>query len=81
MKIWIVNIAPGTTDEEIKALVAKYGPGLECVAVERVDGDGSRPGATLEVSGANAALGDLVRRLNGMYWKGRELASSQVIAR
>jgi RNA recognition motif-containing protein len=80
MRIWIGNIAPGTTDDEIKAFVKKYGSELECTAIQRVEGDGSRPGAVLEFSGTSTALGNLALRLNGMYWKGRALISSTLIA-
>ena len=47
MKLWIGNIAPGTSDEEVRELVKKYAPSLECSAIQRVDGDGSRPAAML----------------------------------
>ena len=70
MKLWIGNIAPGTSDDEIRALVKKYAPDLECGSIERVDGDGSRPAAMLEVAGPIDAI---VTRLNGMYWKERKL--------
>jgi hypothetical protein len=74
MKLWIANIAPDTPDEEIRALVKKYAPDLECTNLQRVDGDGSRPAAMLEF--ADAPLGALEKvsmRLNRMYWKKREL--------
>jgi hypothetical protein len=74
MKLWIANIAPDTPDEEIRALVKKYAPDLECTTIQRVDGDGSRPAAMLEF--ADAPLGALEKvsmRLNRMYWKKREL--------
>ena len=70
MKLWIGNITPGTSDDEIRAFVKKYVPDLECVSIERVDGDGSRPAATLEVAGPVDAA---VTRLNGMFWKERKL--------
>jgi hypothetical protein len=77
MKLWIGNIAPGTTDEELKALVKKYASHLECTAVQRVEGDGSRPGAALEFADAPmGAVEQVSMRLNGMYWKERELISS-----
>ena len=74
MKLWMGNIAPETTDEEIREFVRKYAPDLECTRILRVDGDGSRPAASLEF--ADAPFGSLERislRLNGMHWKGREL--------
>jgi hypothetical protein len=76
MKLWIANLAPGTTDGEIEELMKKYGPELQCTGIERVDGDGSRPGAILEFTGSSVALGKLNLRLSGLYWKGRALVSS-----
>ena len=79
MKLWIGNIAPGTTDEELKDLVKKYGPDFTCERIERVEGTGSRPGATLELTGgAFGAIENLGRRLNGMYWKQRSLSSFKI---
>ena len=70
MKLWIGNIAPGTSDEEICELVKKYAPGVACAVIERVEGDGSRPAAMLEFGGA---FDQIVSRLNGLYWKERRL--------
>lgn len=79
MKLWIGNIAPGTTDEELTALVKKYAHQLECTAVQRVEGDGSRPAAVLQFADAPmGAVEQVSMRLNGMYWKERELFSSAV---
>ena len=80
MKLWIGNIAPGTPDEEVRELVKKYAPNLECTKIQRVEGDGSRPAAVLEF--ANPALGALEgvsMRLNGMYWKERSLVVQTII--
>jgi len=74
MKLWIGNIAPDTSDEEIRAFVKKYAPDLECTSLQRVDGDGSRPAAMLEFAEAPiGALEKVSMRLNRMYWKKREL--------
>jgi hypothetical protein len=74
MRIWIGNMAPGTTDDEIKAFMTKYAPNLECYEIERVEGTGTHPAAMLRFSGGTVAeLGNLAVRLNGMYWKGRAL--------
>jgi len=79
MKLWLSNIAPDTTDEEIKELVQKYGPGLTCTSIQRVESK-SRPGAMLEFSGEQTgALEKLSQRLNGMYWKSHALASERVV--
>ena len=74
MKLWIGNIAPGTSDEELCEFLKKYAPSLECTHVERVEGDGSRPGAMLEFTGAPlGSLETMSMRLHGMRWKGRAL--------
>jgi len=72
MKLWLGNIAPGTTDDELRAFLEKYGaPAV--VSVERVANDGTRPAAMVEVAAAPETLNRLTQRLNGMYWKGRSL--------
>lgn len=81
-RLWIVNIAPGTSDDEIKALVVKYsGEPIECTEIQHVDGDGSRPGVLMTITGKKFdTLGKLALRLNGMYWKGRPLGCSTMLA-
>ena len=74
MRIWIGNMAPGTTDDEVRAFAKKYAPDLELVEIERVEGTGTHPAVILRFTGGTPAdLGDLALRLNGMYWKGRSL--------
>ena len=44
--LWIGNIAPGTSDDELKALLVKYGfPAFD--GIEHIPGDGSRPAVML----------------------------------
>ena len=38
MRLWIGNMEPGTTDDEIKDFVKKYAPDLECTEIQRVEG-------------------------------------------
>jgi hypothetical protein len=80
-RLWIANIAPGTTDDEIKALVAKYSPEtMECIEIQHVEGDGSRPAALMTFMGKKFdTLGVLALRLDGMYWKGRTLSASTTL--
>ena len=74
MKLWIGNVAPGTTDDEIREFVMKYAPDLEISKVTRVEGDGSRPAATIEfVDTPYGSVEKISMRLHGMYWKEREL--------
>jgi len=78
MKLWLGNIAPDTTDEEIKELVNKYAPGLTWAGIQRVESE-SRPGAMLEFSGEQTgALEKISQRLNGMYWKERSLVCEPI---
>jgi hypothetical protein len=70
MNVWIGNIAPETSDDEIRAFIKKYVADVECLGIDRVDGDGSRPAAMLEIAGS---VETVVARLNGMYWKQRKL--------
>jgi len=80
-RLWLANIAPGTTDDEIKDLVKKYAPGLECSEIQPVEGTGSRPAALMTFPNKRFdSLGKLALRLNGMYWKKRALACSTTIA-
>ena len=79
MKLWMGNIAPGTSDDEIKALLKKYAPELKCTSIERVERTGSRPGAMLQFEGGTlTVLDNLSRRLNGIYWKQRELVCQKI---
>ena len=72
MKLWIGNIAPGTEDDELRAFLGRYG--IDSVkSIQRVEGDGTRPAAILEVTATSDALGKATLRLNGLYWKGRSL--------
>lgn len=81
MKLWLGNIAPGTSDDEIREFVAKYDSTMKCTGIQRVDGDGSRPAVTLEFAAApQNALEAMATRLNGMQWKERVLFA-QVLRR
>ena len=75
MKLWLGNIDPETTDDELRELARKYAK-LEVAVITREAGEGSRPGAVLEFAeGDRAALHELQRRLNGLYWKNRSLTA------
>jgi len=80
-RLWLANIAPDTGDDEVKALVKRYAPDLECSEIQRVEGMGSRPAALMSFSNKKFdSLGKLALRLNGMYWKERTLSCSTMIA-
>ena len=72
MKLWIGNIAPGTTEKELRDLLARSG--VDVVAsIEQVPGDGTRPAAILEIGATQDFMLKLTQRLNGMHFKGRPL--------
>ena len=74
MKLWIGNIAPEVSDDDLRALLQKYGgAAVEVLSIEHVPGDGSRPAAIVEVAATSDALYQITQRLNGMHWKGRSL--------
>lgn len=79
-RLWISNIAPETSDEELTALVKKYAPDLDCTGIQRIAGDGSRPAALLLFTHIKLdSIDNLSQKLNGMYWKGRTLSSSTML--
>ncbi len=75
MKLWIGNLDPDTTDDELRELVKRY-TSLEISRLTREPGGGSHPGAVLEFDEADReTLYEVQRRLNGMYWKNRSLTA------
>lgn len=82
MKLWLGNMAPGTTDETLREFVRKYAGDLECASIQRVDGDGTRPAAILTFTGGDLeSVPRLALRLDGMYWQGRKLTASAAAGR
>ena len=80
MKLWMGNVAPGVSDDDIRAFVKKYAPDFDCASIQRVEGDGSRPAAVLDFPDASStAIATIAMRLNGMYWKERQLYVQTVI--
>jgi RNA recognition motif-containing protein len=75
MELWIGNLNPETTDDELRELVRKYTK-LEVSQIRREPGDGSRPGAVLQFEeGDREALYNAQLRLSGMYWKNRTITA------
>ena len=80
MNLWIANLAPDVSDDDLRGLIAKYGA-VEVESVKRVPGDGTRPGAIVEVAATPDAVRALCNRLNGMYWRGRSLLAQEMMER
>jgi hypothetical protein len=72
MKLWMGNIAPDTTEAELRAFLERYGMST-VVSVQRLADEGLRPAAIVDVAAATEQVQRLTQRLNGMYWKGRSL--------
>jgi hypothetical protein len=80
-RLWLGNISPGTTDDELKQLFKKYAPELECEEIKHEEGTGARPAAIISFTHKSFdSLGKLALRLNGLYWKERHLSCSTLIA-
>ena len=72
VKLLIGNIAPGTSDEELREFVGRYG--ITAVSsIQHVPGEADRPSAILEIAASAKALLAITQRMNGIQWKGRPL--------
>jgi hypothetical protein len=67
------NVEAGTSDEDIKAFLVKYGfPPFD--EIEHMPGDGSRPAVLLKFNDAPVeALNSLLPRIQDMFWNNRKL--------
>jgi hypothetical protein len=72
-EVLIANVEPGTSDDEVKAFLLKYGfPPFD--QIEHMPGDGSRPSVLLNFKDvAPETLSSLQPRIHGMFWKNRKL--------
>jgi hypothetical protein len=68
-KMLLGNIADGTSDDEVKAFLVKYGY-PEFDEIERVPGDGSRPAVMLTFKEVRPeGLRKLKERIHNIFWK------------
>ena len=72
-QLWIGNIPPETSDDELKALLVKYGfP--EYDSIQHVQGDGSRPAVMIAFDKTDQLqLQKLQSRVHNLFWKDRRL--------
>jgi hypothetical protein len=72
-ELLIGNIEDGTTDEEIKEFLTKYGfPSYDQIV--HVPGDGSRPAVLLTFHETEpAALRMLQPRIHNLFWRNRTI--------
>ena len=79
-RLWLTNVPPEATDDELRELAKKYAPELECVQVQREAGDGTRPVAFMLFKVDElGAIEKLAERLNGMYWKDHTLKATTIL--
>ena len=75
MSLWLVNLDPETTDDELRDLVRSIAR-LEVASLTRVPGDGVRTAVLLEFAPASRVLVEYAQeRLNGLRWKDRSLTA------
>ena len=75
MRLWLVNLDPETTDDELRDLVRRMAR-LEVASLTRVPGDGVRAAVLLEFKSASrVALDYAQQQLNGLHWKDRSLTA------
>ena len=69
------NVEPGTTDDEIRDLLVKYGfPPFDEIVHE--PGDGTNPAVLLTFATIDAtAMFNLQKRVHGLFWKHRKLTA------
>ena len=73
MRLWIGNLAPDTTDEDLQAFLEKY-TRLQPEKIDRITGDGQHPGAILHYPHHDHSTAlEISNRLHGMFWNGRAL--------
>lgn len=74
------NVESGTSDDEIKAFLVKYGfPPFD--AIQHLPGDGSRPAVLLTFKDAPPdALRLLVPRIQDLFWHNRKIHVSVMAA-
>jgi hypothetical protein len=79
-RLWLTNVAPEASDDEIRALAKKYAPQLDCVSLQREGGEGPRPLAFMTFTGGEfGSVEQLAERLNGMYWKERKMGCTTIL--
>ncbi len=71
MQLWIRNIAPGTTEEEIREFLAQYAEATSITLA--TSGSQDRHTAVADVPGDRPMGNALAKKLNGMLWKERRL--------
>ena len=71
--LWIGNIETGTSDQEIKEFLTRYGfPPFD--GIKHIPGEGSRPAVVVSFEGLGPEmLRRLQPRVHDMFWKNRKI--------
>jgi hypothetical protein len=71
--LWIGNVASGTSDEEIKNFLIKYGfPPFD--AIEHIPGEGTHPAVRVTFNNVSPeALRHLQPRIHDIFWKNKTI--------
>lgn len=74
-RLMLANLAPDTTDEEIRDFLVKYGfPAFD--EIEHEPGDGSRPAVLLTFRTMEQTdMFNLQKRVHDMFWKQRKISA------
>jgi RNA recognition motif-containing protein len=74
-RLMLGNLEPGTTDDEIRDFLVKYGfPPFDEIAHE--PGDGTRPAVLLTFTSIDpTTLFNLRERVHDLFWKNRKLTA------
>jgi len=77
-RLLLGNVEPGTTDDEIRDFLVKYGfPPFD--SIQHEPGDGSQPSVLLTFESIDPmALGNLQQRIHDVFWNKRRL-SAQIL--
>ncbi len=70
MHLWITNLAPDITDDDLRDLLHRYGA-PKVARIDHEPGNGSPPGVVIAFEGPvdHETLNGLERRLDRLYWK------------
>ncbi|WP_042884880.1 hypothetical protein [Cupriavidus necator] len=72
--ILLTNIDPGTSDDELRAFLAKYGL-PPCDGIVHYPGNGTRPAVELRFDAVDAGtLGIFIDRIHNIFWKDRRIS-------
>ena len=81
MKVWISNLAPGTTAEKVKKLLEKYGLPQPSSTLPILDG--ADPAMLIEFQSESfddlQKLRELIWRVEGLYWEGKHIVVTTLL--